>query len=104
MSQVKQITQAFEVSDAFSPADGSYDMAAVTSVLKNYFRALADPLFTFQLHDEFVSVAETQGSDAQKVEALERVMAKLPDAHYATLGLLMTHLHKWVLAAMAEVC
>jgi hypothetical protein len=95
MSQVKQITHLFETLDNFSPSDGSYDIAAVTSVLKNYFRALENPLYTFQLHDELVNIVEGQIQDSRKVEALERVLGKLPEAHFATLRLLMNHLHRY---------
>ena len=62
MSQVKQITSSFEQSDTFALEDDHYDIAAVTSVLKNYFRALPDPLYTFQLHDELVSAVGTHCS------------------------------------------
>lgn len=57
MSQVKQITHLFEVSDSVSLDEGGFDVSAVTSVLKNYFRQLENPIFTFQLYDDFVSVA-----------------------------------------------
>lgn len=55
--QVKQITQLFESTDSVALDNEDWDISAVTSVLKNYFRGLENPLYTFELHQEFVSVA-----------------------------------------------
>ena len=57
MSQVKQITQSFQRLPAFRLEDTEWDISAITSVLKNYFRELPIPLFTFDLHDDLVSIA-----------------------------------------------
>lgn len=60
-SQSKQITQLFEKGDydAFDLADIETfnDISSVTSVLKNYFRQLPDPLLTHVLHESFVTAA-----------------------------------------------
>lgn len=59
--QSKVITQLFEKGnyDAFDlrDTDSFNDICSVTSVLKNYFRALPNPLLTYALHDAFVSAA-----------------------------------------------
>lgn len=60
-SQSKAITQLFERGnyEAFDlrDTDAFNDISSVTSVLKNYFRALPNPLLTFELHSEFVQAA-----------------------------------------------
>jgi hypothetical protein len=60
-SQSKMITQLFERGDydAFDLRDSDQfnDICSVTSVLKTYFRSLPNPLLTFELHEQFVTVA-----------------------------------------------
>lgn len=55
--QVRLITQYFERGQDFDleDLDKFNDLAAVTSCMKNFFRTLPDPLFTHELHEEFVS-------------------------------------------------
>ena len=59
----KLITQLFERGqyDAFDLQDSDRfnDINSITSVLKNYFRQLPDPLLTYQLHESFVAAAST---------------------------------------------
>jgi hypothetical protein len=62
-SQSKLITQLFEKGDydAFDLSDTEVynDISSVTSVLKNYFRQLPNPLTTHALHESFVTAACT---------------------------------------------
>lgn len=55
--QTKLITQYFERGQDFDlqDLDKFNDLAAVTSCMKNFFRSLPDPLFTHDLHEEFVA-------------------------------------------------
>lgn len=59
--QSKAITQLFERGnyEAFDlrDSDSFNDISSVTSVLKNYFRSLPNPLLTFALHDPLVQAA-----------------------------------------------
>lgn len=59
MGQTKLITQHFESKQEFDlhDRDKFNDLAAVTSCMKNYFRSLPNPLFTHDLHEEFVAAA-----------------------------------------------
>lgn len=60
-SQSKAITQLFERGNyaAFDLRDSDTfnDISSVTSVMKNYFRSLPNPLLTFDLHESFVKAA-----------------------------------------------
>lgn len=62
-SQSKTITQLFERGqyESFDLLDNDVfnDVSSVTSVLKNYLRALPNPLFTFELHNAFIQVTST---------------------------------------------
>lgn len=57
MGQTKLITQFFERGQDFDleDLDKFNDLAAITSCLKNFFRCLPVPLFTHELHEEFVA-------------------------------------------------
>lgn len=63
MGQTKLITQNFERGHDFdlSDRDKFNDIAAVTSCLKNYFRALPIPLMTHDLHEDFISATGESG-------------------------------------------
>lgn len=57
-SESKSITHMFERGhyDRIDLLDGEsfHDISSVTSVLKNYFRGLPNPLFTFDYHESFI--------------------------------------------------
>jgi hypothetical protein len=100
--QCKIITQLFERGDynAFDLCDSDRfnDICAVTSVLKNYFRSLPDPLLTSELHERFMSAAHVR-DPAAKTKAMQDLVVELPSEHYHTVKLLMSHLHRYVLSA-----
>ncbi|PFH46386.1 hypothetical protein AMATHDRAFT_7881 [Amanita thiersii Skay4041] len=94
--QSRMITQLFEKGDYFAfdlcDSDRFPDICSVTSVLKNYFRSLPVPLFTFDLHDDFINAAQIPDLST-KQQILKQLINKLPPAHYHTLRKLMLHLH-----------
>lgn len=113
--QSKLITQAFERGDYESfdlcDIDTFNDISSVTSVMKNYFRSLPNPLLTFEFHELFVQAAcklillpvhplltsSTAYRDADaKTNALMQVLPQLPLEHFETLRMLMLHLHRYV--------
>ncbi|KAF5385915.1 hypothetical protein D9615_002478 [Tricholomella constricta] len=95
--QSKAITQLFERGDFSSfdlrDSDRFNDICSVTSVLKNYFRALPVPLLTYDLHDEFMSAVHLK-DQAVRHNTLVDLVNKLPDEHYYTLRMLMLHLNR----------
>jgi len=96
-SQSKAITQLFEKGNyaAFDLRDSDTfnDISSVTSVMKNYFRSLPNPLLTFDLHESFVKAAGYREQQA-KAEALTTLTKQLPSEHFYTLGHLMLHLYR----------
>lgn len=114
--QSKMITRLFEQGnyDVFDLRDSETfnDISSVTSVLKNYFRSLPNPLLTYSLHESFVDAAGTSfyGFDRldfsttslrtdikdpeAKSMALGNLVSQLPQEHYHTLCHLMLHLHR----------
>ena len=58
--QMRQIQQAFETGDEtcnLCDENKWNDICAVTSVLKQYFRDLPNPLFTYEMHHKFIDAA-----------------------------------------------
>ena len=96
-SQSKLITQLFERGDYdnFDLRDTEVfnDISSVTSVLKNYFRSLPDPLLTYEFHEAFVTAANIR-DPIKKSASLTELVTKLPQEHYHTLCCLMLHLHR----------
>jgi len=60
-SESKAITQMFERGNYrqvdLLDGDSFHDISSVTSVLKNYFRGLPNPLFTYDYYESFVASA-----------------------------------------------
>ncbi|GAA5832784.1 hypothetical protein JCM11251_005762 [Rhodosporidiobolus azoricus] len=95
MGQTKLITQYFERGQDFDLQDRDKfnDIAAITSCMKNYFRSLPVPLFTHDLHEEFVAAAE-QSDGEGRLRAIEQTLYKLPPVHFHTARLLFQHLNR----------
>ena len=53
-SQVKMIQEGFDKTEDFDISDPSLDITAVTSVLKQYFRKLPNPLLTFEVYERIL--------------------------------------------------
>ena len=66
---------------------------SVASLLKRFFRELPDPLFTHNQYENFIEAAKTSGS-ARRKDLLHTEINRLPDPNYATLRLLILHLHR----------
>lgn len=95
-SQSKMITQLFERGDYTTfdllDTDKFNDICSVTSVLKNYFRSLPNPLLTFELYPQFVQGVAIK-DPAMRDRTLSDLVKQLPSEHYYTLRTLMIHLH-----------
>ncbi|KAI7862863.1 Rho GTPase activation protein [Spinellus fusiger] len=69
------------------------DINNITSLLKLWLRELPDPLFPRNMYQQFLGAAKIE-DDRMRVLGLHTVINDLPDAHYATLKYLMSHLDK----------
>jgi Rho-type GTPase-activating protein 1/2 len=111
-SQVKMIQEGFDKSEDFDISDPSFDITAVTSVLKQYFRKLPSPLLTYEVYER---VLESNGepstyytwlvfgkqpltfilaiaSEAERCSHLRKTFAAMPERHRDCLEFLMFHL------------
>ncbi|CAO3591174.1 unnamed protein product [Absidia cylindrospora] len=91
--QIRSIQQAFESGDDIDLCDDDQwnDICAVTSVLKQYFRDLPNPLFTLDHHEKWIEA--TFSSDVKtKADAYQKLLHTIPVEHFDTLKYLMQHL------------
>lgn len=96
-SQLKIIQQLFEKGQPFNlnDQDRFNDISAITSVLKNYFRELPEPLLTFELHERFIECVEAKNKDqTQKRTTMRDLVHLLPKEHFDTLHFLIDHLYR----------
>ncbi|RYP54858.1 hypothetical protein DL768_000422 [Monosporascus sp. mg162] len=92
-SQTKQIQEGFDKNDNFDISDPDFDITAVTSVLKQYFRKLPTPLLTYDIYDRVLET-NTMQTDTDKCAHLQNVFNQLPQQHKDCLEFLMFHLSR----------
>ncbi|XP_035028639.1 rho GTPase-activating protein 10 isoform X1 [Hippoglossus stenolepis] len=68
-----------------------WDVKTITSALKLYLRSLPEPLMTYGLYKEFISLAKG-GSPESRIQAVHCLVHNLPEKNRQVLGLLMKHL------------
>ncbi|UMM39678.1 hypothetical protein L5515_016621 [Caenorhabditis briggsae] len=73
---------------------GQRDIYSVSSLLKQYFRQLPNPLFTYQAYPALIETFEKEESVEEKVESLRFLLEAMPEAHYKTAKFLMEHLSR----------
>ncbi|KAK2066811.1 hypothetical protein P8C59_000595 [Phyllachora maydis] len=90
-SQVKMIQEGFDKSEDFDISDPGLDITAVTSVLKQYFRKLPNPLLTFDVYERILESNAVQ-SESDRCVHLRQTINMLPAKHRDCLEFLMFHL------------
>lgn len=90
-SQVKMLQEGFDKNEDYDISDSSIDIASVTSVLKQYFRKLPNPLLTFEIYDRILECIQIENTD-DRIDHLRETVNLLPEAHRACLEFLMFHL------------
>jgi hypothetical protein len=108
-SQVKMLQDGFDKNENLDISDPDIDITAVTSVLKQYFRKLPNPLLTFEVYDRiletngmyppentcrrtFADIALAIMNDTEKCDHLRKTFNYLPQKHRDCLEFLMFHL------------
>lgn len=90
-SQVKMIQEGFEKMEDFDISDPALDITAVTSVLKQYFRKLPNPLLTFEVYERILESNLIQ-DETERCAHLRQTVNMLPPKHRDCLEFLMFHL------------
>ncbi|KAG0178082.1 hypothetical protein DFQ29_003960 [Apophysomyces sp. BC1021] len=94
-AQMRGIQQAFEQGlELDLDSDEEFnDICAVTSVLKQYFRELPNPLLTFELYPQFIEAVSMNQGPA-KMDRFFELFSQVPTANYETLKMLFHHLYR----------
>lgn len=111
--QTKAIQEGFDKNENFDISDPDIDITSVTSVLKQYFRKLPNPLLTYEVYDriletncEYFPLKLVLGSspntnchlalqdDEEKCNHLQNAFNQLPQQHRDCLEFLMFHLSR----------
>ncbi|KAF2861468.1 putative Rho GTPase activator [Piedraia hortae CBS 480.64] len=79
--------------DFRNPESFHHDVNAVTTLMKQFFRELPDPLFPQNDYATFIAAGKV-ADDATRRDSLHQAINDLPDPHYATLRALVLHLHR----------
>lgn len=113
-SQINMIKDGFEKNfENYDISDPDLDITAVTSVLKQYFRKLPNPLLTFDVYERvlesngklyFISIIQwfwmlsdlclAITDEGERCSHLHKVFTSMPPAHRDCLEFLMFHLHR----------
>ncbi|GFP53402.1 hypothetical protein ACSS6W_000929 [Trichoderma asperelloides] len=92
-SQINMIKEGFDKSENYDISDPDLDITAVTSVLKQYFRKLPNPLLTFDVYERVLE-SNAITDEAERCSHLHKVFTSMPPAHRDCLEFLMFHLHR----------
>ncbi|KAK3936766.1 putative Rho-type GTPase-activating protein [Diplogelasinospora grovesii] len=90
-SQVKMIQEGLDKDEDFDISDPALDITAVTSVLKQYFRKLPNPLLTFEVYERILE-SNTIQDETDRCVHLRTTFDTLPPKHKDCLEFLMFHL------------
>ncbi|KAL0093989.1 Rho GTPase activation protein, partial [Phycomyces blakesleeanus] len=94
-AQIRSIQDAFDQDNSLNLCNENdwEDVCAVTSVLKQYFRSLPQPLFTEELYAKFISSMDLQ-DERETLERLKYLLKALPIENYDTIQYLLLHLDR----------
>ncbi|KAI9264775.1 hypothetical protein BY458DRAFT_476706 [Sporodiniella umbellata] len=95
VGQMRQIQSSFEKGENPNLIDEEKwnDICAVTSVLKQYFRELPNPLFTYELHSKYIDAIMLPDTTEQ-MQTMTQLIQMLPIENFNTLKYLMLHLYR----------
>lgn len=111
--KIKLFTSAFNSGrlDALRSVDNCRDVHAIAGTLKSYFRCLPQPLLTVELYNEWLQAAKyvhfyhnfkpnsffsfnSKKDEAQKLNALQAVLYKMPESYRNNLKYLLKFLNR----------
>ncbi|GIY84234.1 rho GTPase-activating protein 12 [Caerostris darwini] len=90
LSQVQKI-RIHVNQDDYSCLTDEEDVHVLTGALKMFFREMKEPLFPFNMFDKFLNAIALPDASS-KLEALKRLVHKMPEPNHETLRVLLEHL------------
>ncbi|TPX58307.1 hypothetical protein PhCBS80983_g03210 [Powellomyces hirtus] len=96
LTQINRIIAAIDKGDELDLMGESHelDITAVTSVLKQFFRDLPEPLLTTALYKNWTDVVRSTEDQTVRMALVIDLLKQLPPAHLTTLAYLMLHLDR----------
>ncbi|QSL65541.1 hypothetical protein MERGE_002854 [Pneumocystis wakefieldiae] len=92
-SQMRILIDAFNNNDVDNLSQSIFeDISVVTSVLKQYFRKLPNPLITYEIYIPFLDIIASNKASKEKLVSIRNILNILPKAHYDCLEFLILHL------------
>jgi Rho-type GTPase-activating protein 1/2 len=93
-TQTDAVKDMFQRGSEKEISDPEFDINAVASALKQYFRNLPTPLLTHDVYDKLLE--STKLEPEKRIIALRHIMEELPPRHKDTLIFLIFHLSQVV--------
>ncbi|PRD22190.1 UNVERIFIED_CONTAM: Rho GTPase-activating protein 15 [Trichonephila clavipes] len=90
LSQVQKI-RIHVNQDDYSCLKEEDDVHVLTGALKMFFREMKEPLFPFSMFDKFLNAIALPDANS-KLEALKKLVHKMPEPNFGTLKVLLEHL------------
>ncbi|GIZ03446.1 rho GTPase-activating protein 15 [Caerostris extrusa] len=90
LSQVQKI-RIHVNQDDYSCLTDEEDVHVLTGALKMFFREMKEPLFPFNMFDKFLNAIALPDASS-KLEALKKLVHKMPEPNHETLRVLLEHL------------
>ncbi|KAF8784538.1 rho GTPase-activating protein 15-like [Argiope bruennichi] len=90
LSQVQKIRMHVNQDD-YSCLKEEEDVHVLTGALKMFFREMKEPLFPFNMFEKFMNAIALPDA-ISKLEALKKLVQKMPEPNYETLKVLLKHL------------
>ncbi|KAF9204025.1 hypothetical protein BGZ49_005764, partial [Haplosporangium sp. Z 27] len=94
-AEARQLVHAYDIGLHPDLMDDSIyqDICSITSVLKQYFRNLPEPLVPYDLYGEFMNAISLPENET-KPQTFRDLMDRMPIAHYRTMKVLLEHLNR----------
>ncbi|KAJ3226070.1 hypothetical protein HK099_005655, partial [Clydaea vesicula] len=93
---IQQVNKGEELNfgECIYPEEVQIDIMAITSILKQYFRDLPNPLINFEVYAEFMDASRANVEDPSKHDLFKKCLIRLPKENFNTLKYLLNHLSR----------
>ncbi|KAK6198019.1 uncharacterized protein RJT21DRAFT_122886 [Scheffersomyces amazonensis] len=98
ISELNNIKGIIDRTGGIDFKERSYDVHALTSIVKSYFRELPDAILTDKVIEEFFDLKQqtkdVEIDEGKLIEKYREILKLLPNFNYSTIKILLNHLQK----------